>query len=150
MGKALRETNQRYGMSRRIENIAKDRMSRVNANNAFGLGDRIAGGAGAVVGGAALAASGERDPADILIKGAGMGLLSAAGNHVASRYGNAVMARGLDRTGGMLRDSGQAAAGLLDKPGMLGRLAVGSQQKKRKGLVGKPGGIIPISDKDTP
>lgn len=147
LGKQLRETNQRYGMSKRIQNIAEDRINRVSANNAFGLTDRIAGGAGAVVGGAAAAAGGENDPLEMGTKALGAGLLAMGANHVAGKYGNAALSRGLDRTGGLLRDSSQAAGTLLSAPGQLGRMAVGLNRKDRKGLLDERRGIIvPVTE----
>lgn len=146
LGKALRKTNQRYGMSTRIEGIAKDRLSRESANSAFGLHDRIAGAAGAAIGAGAAAAGGEHDPVEYALKAGGAGLLGMAGNRLASKYGNAALTRGLDKSAGILTGAGQAGQALLARPASLGRLSVGlSKNKKKKGLVEQePGVLIPI------
>ena len=145
LGAELRATNQRYGLSKRIQNIAEDRMARVQANNAFGLSDRIAGGAGAAVGGVAAAAQGDGDPIEILMKGAGAGLLAAGANNMIGKYGNSTLARGLDRSGGLLQSAGQAGQALTPSPALAARLAVERNRKGKKGLIDERKGIIPIS-----
>lgn len=146
LGKALRDTNQRYGMSKRIEGIAKDRVNRTSANNAFGISDRMAGGAAGILGGAASVAGGERDPSDVLLNGVGLGLMGMAGNAALSRYGTSTLSKSLDRTGGLLKATGQAGEALMPSPGLAARVGVGMSRKKKRGLIESPDGLlIPVS-----
>lgn len=141
----LREANKRYGMSKRIEGIAKDRVNRTSANNAFGISDRMAGGAAGILGGAASVAGGERDPSDVLLNGVGLGLMGMAGNAALGRYGTSTLSKGLDRGGGLLRSAGQAGEALMPSPGLAARVGV-SGKKKKRGLIESPDGLlIPVS-----
>lgn len=148
LGKELRDVNQRYSYSKTIKNVAADRVNRISANNAFGLSDRMAGGAGAIVAGGAAAASGDTDPMSIAEKGIATGLLSAAGNHVVGRYGLPVLAQGLERSGRLLEGPAQISQGLLAQPGKLGRVGVGlSRKSKKKGLIDvRPGLVVPVTE----
>lgn len=151
LGKTLRETNQRYGMSKRIEGIANDRLNRVSANQMFGLGDKVASGAGAVIGTGAAMASGDA-PLETGLKGAGGLLLGMAGSKMANHYGTAALSRGLDRTSGVLKGGGRAAEALTPSAQRAARMSVGlSRKKKQQGLLEvSPGVLVPVTDKDTP
>jgi hypothetical protein len=156
LGKALRSANQNYSMSKRIGDIASDRVNRVGANKMFGLTDRMAGGAGAVVGGAVAAATGSHNPLEMGATGLATGLLSAAAHHGVAKYGPGVLASGLDKLSASrplraLSVAGGAGAGLLQNPGLVGR--IGSAKApvfvRVPGKNGQPV-LIPLSTKDTP
>lgn len=141
LAKKLTDSNRQYGYSRRVQGIAKDRVQRESANLSMGLTDRIAGGAGAGLGGIAAVASGEKDPVNIGLKGLGMGLLAAAGNKASKMYGSGLLANGLNKAQPMMNlvgAGGQAAQGLMN-PAFLSRAAVGGRAplRKKRGLIDK-------------
>jgi hypothetical protein len=92
--KALKQANQEYGYSKRIVQIAEDRLNRVGANNMFSLSDTMAGAGTAAAGGAAGAILG--GDVESAVKGAALGLGGAAASKIARSYGAGVGARGLD------------------------------------------------------
>lgn len=140
---ALKEANRDYGFSKQIGNIASDRLNRVSANNAFGLSDRIAGGAGAAAAATISAASGDHDPAHMGGAALGAGLLAAGGNHLAQKYGNSVMAAGLNRAAPMAeRTAGAINAGALGLLTPQVQRLLLLQELKKRGLV-NPGLVDP-------
>lgn len=120
--KKLKAANSRYGSSKQIGNIAKDRVNRESANRMYGLTDTIVGGAvGTAAGGAY-----SDDPTMGMIKGLGMGLLGGTANKVARTYGNGVLSKGMDASGKALKGAGKS--GILDSVARRGLL-----NKKKKG-----------------
>jgi hypothetical protein len=156
LGDQLRKANADYSMSKRVGDIASDRVNRVGANKMFGLTDTIAGGAGMAAGGAAAAVLGDHNRADMGLMSVASGLLAAGGHHVAGKYGPAIAAQGLDRLSGSrplqaLSVAGGAGAGLLQSPGLVGRIGSAKAPKfvRAKDKNGQPV-LVPLSDKDTP
>ena len=150
----LKEANRDYGYSKQIGTIAADRVNRVSANNAFGLSDRIAGGAGAAAAAVASAAGGEHNPADIGVSALGAGLLAAGGNHLAQRYGNSVMAAGLNKAAPIAQGAGQALQAGMNVLTPEMQQALMYEQLRKKGLL--KGGLMKdaapgmLTDKDAP
>lgn len=152
LAKRLKDANMRYGTSKTVYRIASDRVQREAANQAMGLTEKIAGGAGATVGGIAAMAGGSSDPIDIGIKSLGMGLLAAGANKASKIYGPGLLATGANKLQPMMNvvgAGGSAAQGLLSNPELLSRAAIqGSRPRRRKrGLLDENRNIeIPITE----
>jgi hypothetical protein len=91
----LKGANKEYGMSKQIERIANDRVSREQANRMFGLTDTIAAGTGGAAGAAALGGPGAIATA----------LAAGALNKAGRTYGNSTMAVGADKISKFLLQS---------------------------------------------
>lgn len=135
--KTLKEANKQYGIWAEVSRISKDRVSRENANQMFGLKDTLAalGGAGA---GAAIGAARGQD-AEGALKGAAMGAAMGGLNKVARTYGNPLLTQGAYGAGQLLSKLppgiptavSQATGGLLSRPGVLGAQAAGLLNQKK-------------------
>lgn len=79
---SLKEANRDYGLSKRIAEIAQDRVAREKANRMIGLTDTIVG-----TGAGAAAEAVTHKPGTAVI----MGLLGAAGNKIGRTYGPGLM-----------------------------------------------------------
>lgn len=109
----LAQANRDYGLSKQISGMAKDKINRVLANNRFSLTDRIAGGAGGVVGGAAGGIYGD-DWRSEGIGAMGGTALGALTNHFGGQYGNAAIAAGL-RGASKMAQAAAPAVGTLSR-----------------------------------
>lgn len=92
----LKEANRHYGMTKRVDDLATDRMSRESSNRMIGLTDTIAGGAAGTVGGGVAAMSGG-DKSDMTQGTLIAGLLGALTNKAGRTYGPGL----LSSAGGM-------------------------------------------------
>lgn len=136
LAKQLKEANSAYGMSKQIGNMAADRVSRVNANQMFGLTDRIAGSAGGAAGVLLPAMTGNSDPTTM----GAMGLIGAAGagllNHGVNKYGSGLLATGGSRLANTLdRTTSRIAGGaerIVPKVQLAARLAASDKGKIKK------------------
>lgn len=136
LAKELKAANQQYGLSKQINTIAEDRISRISANSRSSLTDTIAGGAGGVAGTVAGAAMGGGDhDARSMSEGAlAGGLLAGAANHYGKKYGAGILADTTNRmapAAGLIAPVGRLS-GLVPRNDIMVRAAVNS---KRKGLV---------------
>lgn len=96
LAKKLIEANQKYGITKKIKDIAEDRISRENANAMFGLRDTLAGSFGGAAGGLIGEATGSGHK-DAGMGAAGGALLGAIGSKMGRKYGSGVLATGADK-----------------------------------------------------
>ncbi|MGE3608003.1 MAG: hypothetical protein AB7I27_00345 [Bacteriovoracaceae bacterium] len=113
LAKDLARENKRFSNISDITKMAKDKMAREEANAAFGLRERISGGAGAVLGG--LVGSSVGGPVGTAIGGAvgtGLGTISTK---VARQYGTPFVAITANKVAKALQNN-QGALGKFSKP----------------------------------
>jgi hypothetical protein len=118
-GGQIKDTNRRLGNLLEAYKAAKDRISRDEANRAFGLTDTISAaggaGAGAHIGGMVGGPEGAKIGA---VAGAGLG---GAANKLARTFGNGLQATGYDALGDVLKSSPGALAKLTGPLGEMYR-----------------------------
>lgn len=108
--KELARLNQLYGNVSTIANVAKDRVLRESANQSFGLGDKMAGGIGSILGlGAEAMGAGGGHGGLVPLAAAGAGVV---GNKLARTYGNAAVASGADSLGRLVSNPAAYAPGI--------------------------------------
>lgn len=140
----LKALNKRYGNLSEISTIAKDRVSRENANRMFGLTDTILASGGAAGG---FASSGDGHGVEGALKGAALGAALGGANKLARTYGNPLVATGATRLGQALQNvpspvsqgllnAGKAVSSDPTRAGALSQLLFDQRLKdKRKGLL---------------
>lgn len=139
----LKTQNARYGMSKQINGIARDKLARESANKMVSLTDTIAGGAGGAVGagtGALLGHDAKSETEGAIIGG----LLAGAANHGLSKYGPGMVAGGANALAKPLSYAAPVGYGALAVPpnGLMTRSAIG--------LLNKPGLIKSEKKKSEP
>ncbi len=142
LAKELKAANQRYGTSKQVYQMAADRTQRVNANQMFGLTDRIAGGAGGAAGALLPALAGDHDVRHAGAAGVAGAVLSGAINHGVNKYGSGLLATGAAKLAPVLEKTLQPTGNLINhivpNTNVAARLAVSKPGLlKKKGLMDK-------------
>lgn len=91
LAEKLAEANKNYGNARQFQTMAEDRINRLNANNMMGIGDKISGAGGAVLGYAAGKESGHG------VEGAIAGLSAGLAHKAIGKFGAGLMASGANK-----------------------------------------------------
>lgn len=107
---SLQKANRAYSMSKRVRDIANDRISREEANAMFGLRDTIAGSAGGAAGGILGGILSGGDMKDAGLMSLVGGALGAAGSKVSRKYGNQVTAKAADKAANLSRWAAEPVA----------------------------------------
>ena len=113
LGKDLAKENKKFSNIAEIAKISKDKMAREEANAAFGLRERISGGAGAVLGG--MVGSSMGGPVGTLVGGAVGAKLGSISTKVARQYGTPYVAITANKVAKAL-EKNQSALGKFSKP----------------------------------
>lgn len=147
----LKDANKQYGIWSEVSRIAKDRVSRENANRFASLTDTIAGVGGAGAGAAAGAAI--RGDLESTLKGAAMGSALGLLNKGARLYGNPIATTALDKSASILGAIPSPVTGTVSRTaGLLAQnpAALGAGAANIFGRVNNSMSTIPPQDQTIP